>query len=34
MKSLPFLELNKPKIKFIEISTQGYLGTGKNIYNL
>jgi hypothetical protein len=33
MKSLPFLDLGKPKIKSIEISTQGSLGTCKGVYN-
>jgi len=30
-ESLPFLKLGKPKIKSIEISTQGFLGTGKGV---
>jgi hypothetical protein len=33
MESLPFLDLGKPKIKSIEISTQDFLGIGKGIYN-
>jgi hypothetical protein len=31
--SLPFLDLGRPKIKSIEISTQGFLGTGKGMYS-
>jgi hypothetical protein len=34
MESIPFLDLSEPKIKFIEISTQGSLGIGKDVYNL
>lgn len=34
IESLPFLGLGKPKTKFIDISTQGALGTGKGMYNL
>jgi hypothetical protein len=33
MESLSFIDLGKPKIKSIEISTQGSLGTGKGLYN-
>jgi hypothetical protein len=33
MESLPFLDLGKPKIKSIEISTQCFLGTSKSVYN-
>jgi len=31
MESLPFLKLGKHKIKSIEISTQGFLGTGQGL---
>jgi len=33
MESVSFLDLGKPKIKPIEISTQGSLGTSKGLYN-
>jgi hypothetical protein len=33
MESLPFLDLGKPKIKYIEISTQGSLEISKGVYN-
>jgi hypothetical protein len=33
MESLSFIDLGKPKITSIEISTQGSLGTGKGLYN-
>ena len=33
MKSLSFLDLGEPKIKFIEIWIQGSLGTCKSVYN-
>jgi hypothetical protein len=33
IESLPFLDLGRPKIKSIEISTQGSLGTGKGVYS-
>jgi hypothetical protein len=33
MESLPFLDLAKPLIKVVEISTQDSLGTGKDVYN-
>ena len=33
IESLPFVDLGKPKIKSIEISTQGALGIGKGVYN-
>jgi hypothetical protein len=33
MESLSFLDLGKPKIKFIEIWIQGSLGTCKSVYN-
>jgi hypothetical protein len=33
VESLPFLDLGKPKIKFIKISIQDSLGTDKGIYN-
>ena len=33
IKSLPFLDLGKPKTKSIEISTQGALGIGRGVYN-
>jgi hypothetical protein len=33
IKSLHFIDLCRPKIKSIEISTQGSLGTGKGVYN-
>ena len=33
IESLPFLDLGKPKTKFIKISTQGALGTGRGLYN-
>jgi hypothetical protein len=29
----PFLDLGRPKIKSIETSTQGSIGTGKGVYN-
>src|SRR6266540_6137607 len=32
MLSLPFLVLGNPKIKSIEISSQGTLGTGRGMY--
>jgi hypothetical protein len=32
IESLPFLNLGKPKIKFIEILTHGSLGIGKGVY--
>ena len=33
IESLPFLDLGRPKIKSIETSTQGLLGTSKGVYN-
>jgi hypothetical protein len=33
IKSLHFIGLRRPKIKSIEISTLGSLGTGKGVYN-
>jgi hypothetical protein len=33
IESLPFFDLGKPKIKFIEISTQGSVGTGNGVYS-
>jgi hypothetical protein len=33
MESLLFLDLGKLKIKSIEISIQGFLGTSKGVYN-
>jgi hypothetical protein len=33
MESLHFLDLGKPKINSIQISTQGSLGTYKGLYN-
>jgi glutamate synthase domain-containing protein 3 len=34
IESLPYLDMGKPKIKSIEISIQGSLGTCKGVYNL
>jgi hypothetical protein len=33
IESLPFLDLGRPKMKSIKISTQGSLGTGKGVYS-
>ena len=33
MLSLPFLVLGNPNTKSIEISIQGWVGTGKGVYN-
>jgi len=33
MKSFHYLNLDKPKIKSIEISTQDFLGIDKGVYN-
>jgi len=33
IESLHFLDLGRPKMKSIEISTQGSLGTGKGVYS-
>ena len=32
IESLPFFYLGKPNTKFMEISTNGLLGTGKEVY--
>lgn len=34
IESLPYLGLGNPKTKFIDILTQGTLGTGKGMYNV
>jgi hypothetical protein len=33
IESFPFLDLGRPKMKSIEISTQGSLGIGKGVYS-
>jgi hypothetical protein len=33
IESLPYFDMGKPKIKSIEISIQGSLGTCKGVYN-